>query len=132
MGAPSRRSHLLARENGEVYGPQHPCVKQTAPAPQSAEEVHSTKVQTSWTHACPSRVETHAHPAEPPHVTLQPVLPVQVDVPLPQVGTQNDLGVTHCPFPAQIVPDGQHVVAPPVKFGQQLVSGGQQTDPVGD
>jgi hypothetical protein len=106
-------------------------VKQTAPAPQSALEVHLTNVQTSCTHALPSTVETHAHPVVPPaQAALQPVPPDELHVSA-QVGTQNAGGTTQAPVPKlQTVPDGQQNAAP-VGPIQQLVPGAQQTAFVG-
>jgi hypothetical protein len=118
------------RVDANGYGPQHPWVKQTAPGPQSALVVQVTKVHTSWVQALPSTVETQEHPGVPPAQLVLQLVPVPAaHVSVPQVGTQNDLGATQVPFPAQTVPDGQQNA--PLGPKQQLVPGAQQTDPVG-
>lgn len=112
------------------YGPQQPCVKHTAPGPQSALVVQTVKVQISCTQALPSTVDTHAQPPVPAaHEVRQPVPDVGAQTSPTQVGTQNERGVTHVPLPLQNLPCGQQVV--PAGPGQQVVPGAQQTTWVG-
>jgi hypothetical protein len=123
MGAPAVLPSFIARValERDRYGPQHPCVKQTAPAPQSALVVHVTNVQTCCTHALPSTVETHEQPGVPDaQIWLHEVTEPEHASPI-HVGTQNERGFAHCPPPMHTVPEGQQVADPPAKFGQQLV-----------